>query len=603
MQDRQHGAEAAVRRERHGAALVLRAGGLMGALGALAAALEEAFADGTLGAIVLALEMAAGEGAESPAELAALCQRIEAAGKPVVVVVEGALAGGGVELALAAAFRVATPGATLALPQVAAGLLPGAGGTQRLPRLVGAREALAMMLGGAPVTAEAAFASGLVDLVVPGDAVAAALVAAGEMMARDWRPLRAAARALGDPAAHMAAVAESRARPAGLPAAARIVDCVEAALILPLAQGLAFERAAYDDLAASEEAQALAHAMRAETLAFAVPPALAEAAAHPPGAVALWGAGAGASDLAAQAVLAGVPVRLVEPDRARLVAALERVATQLEREMAEGRQSLEARDAAWARLTPSLVPEELAADLGPPSAGAGLVFCAEAAGPLPEACRAYPQIALNTAAPPGGVALQAGAGAGQLAELSAWPEAPRATRALGLAFARALRWRVVLAGNAGQIERRLLEAMAAVIAEAERQGASHRGIALALAAFGIGAPEGGRAGPPQPGDPGAAEVGAACLAALANAGGRMLSDGVALRPADIDAVAIHAGLLPRMRGGPMFWAERRGALVLRAELRKRAEAAPALFTPAPFFDEIIARGIRIGDLNRAVSPA
>lgn len=596
MQDRQDEAEIPVRRERHGATLVLRAGagGLMAALPELAAALEEAFADATVGAVVLGVQTAPGEGADSPAPLAALCERIEAAAKPVVMVIEGPLTGGGVELALAAAFRVATPAASLALPQVKAGLLPGAGGTQRLPRLVGARAALEMMLGGLPVAAEAAMDSGLLDLVVPEQAVAAAVVAAGEMMARDWHPLRSASRPVRDPAGHMAAVAACRSRPDRLPAEARIVDCVEAALILPLPQGLAFERAAYDDLAASDEAQALAHLARAEALAFAMP---ADPQAPVVGAVAIWGAGAGASDLAAQAVLAGVSVRLVEPDRARLVAALERVAMQLEREMTEGRQSLGARDAAWARLAPSLLPE----DLEERSAGPALIFCTEAAGPVPEACRDFAQIALGLAAPPGGVALQAGSAPGQLAELAAWAEAPRTALQLGLGFAQALGWRVVVAGNAGQIERRLLEALAAVIAEQERSGAAHREIALALAAFGIGAPEGMRA-EQRPGHPGAAEVVAACLAALANAGARMLSEGVALRPGDIDVVAIHAGLTPRMRGGPMFWADRRGALVLRAELRARAKTAPALFTPAPFFDDIIARGLLISDLNTATPP-
>ena len=88
------------------------------------------------------------------------------------------------------------------------------------------------------------------------------------------------------------------------------------------------------------------------------------------------------------------------------------------------------------------------------------------------------------------------------------------------------------------------------------------------------------------------------LAALANEGGRMLSEGVALRPADVDAVAVMSGFYPRFQGGPMLWADRRGALVLRGELQRRAVAHPALFTPAPVFDQIIAEGTSFAARNR-----
>ena len=99
--------------------------------------------------------------------------------------------------------------------------------------------------------------------------------------------------------------------------------------------------------------------------------------------------------------------------------------------------------------------------------------------------------------------------------------------------------------------------------------------------------------------PEARDVVPACLAALANQGARLLEEEVARRPGDIDAVAIAAGLLPRWQGGPMFQADRRGLMVLRADLRRRAEAAPALFTPAPLLDRLISEGRCFADMNRA----
>ncbi len=120
-------------------------------------------------------------------------------------------------------------------------------------------------------------------------------------------------------------------------------------------------------------------------------------------------------------------------------------------------------------------------------------------------------------------------------------------------------------------------------------------IAGALASFGLGAAGRVRL-PAMP--VGGDEVLAACLAVLADQGARMVSENVALRPSDIDAVAVMAGLFPRWQGGPMLWADRRGALVLRAELRARAAAAPHLFAPAPIFDRIIAEGVTFAALNR-----
>ena len=98
---------------------------------------------------------------------------------------------------------------------------------------------------------------------------------------------------------------------------------------------------------------------------------------------------------------------------------------------------------------------------------------------------------------------------------------------------------------------------------------------------------------------GAAEVLAFCLAALMNEGARMVGEGVARRPSDVDAAALLSGLFPRWEGGPMYRADQTGLMALRADLRARAATHPQLFTPAPVIDQLIAEGRLFAVLNRA----
>ena len=637
---------ATVRQERRGPVLLLwldhpPVNALSAALrGALAAALAAAADDVAVEAVVIAAdgpqfsagadltEMGCGDAAklhpgalvapEFTPDLGALCQQIEGFAKPVVMALHAAALGGGLELALAADLRVALVSARLGLPEVRLGLLPGAGGTQRLPRLIGPVEALRLMQGGDAVTAAEALALGLVDRVVEGEVVAAAVAAALEAMGGDGRRdgRRTGQRdgrrmaAVADPTAYQAALAQARAsgqmyEPGYLPAVARIADCVEAALLLPAAQGLAFERAAFADLLASPEALGLRHAFFTGRRAAYPPKPVASVAPQRLGSVAVWGAEGQAADLGRQALCAGLRVTMIEPDRAVLVAALERIAGWQEAEVAAGRLTAAARDADWARLVPALVPEGLV--------GADLVLAMADAGPVPAIAAGVPQVLVggsHVGASEGGpseggidvgIGLQPGQAAGDLAELSVWPDAPVPLQALGLAFARRMGWRVVFAAGAGGIERRLRAALAAAIAQ-QQGGVAQQGggvaddvIRAALAAFGIG---GGLRGPLPAMPEGGGAVLASCLAAVANEGARMVSQGVALRPGDVDAVAVMSGFYPRWQGGPMFWADQRGALVLRAELQRRAQGAPQLFTPAPVFDWLVAEGRSFAALNR-----
>jgi 3-hydroxyacyl-CoA dehydrogenase len=197
-----------------------------------------------------------------------VCRRIESAAVPVVAVLQGAALGGGAEVALAAHYRLAGPEARIGLPEVRLGLIPGAGGTQRLPRLIGAEAALTLMTEGATLDAAAAAEIGLVDGILPDPSPAAAVAFAEGLVARELgpRPTLDVKDFTSEGALWLAAVAEAREVMAEAPLLAqrRIVECVEAALLLPAEEGLAFERTAFEDCLASPEAAALRHLFMAE---------------------------------------------------------------------------------------------------------------------------------------------------------------------------------------------------------------------------------------------------------------------------------------------------------------------------------------------------
>lgn len=290
---------------------------------------------------------------EAEPGLADLCARVADSPKPVIAVLHGSVLGGGLELALAAAVRLAEPGTTLGFPEVTLGLLPGAGGTQRLPRLVGARQALGLLLSGLPITAERGREIGLVDAVSNGAGSAAVALARAFIGGSAELP-SAAERAAGrrvDPEAWLAAVNAARdgLGTAKLPAPGRIIDCVEAALLLPGDEGHSFARTAFADLAATPESAALRHAFLAERRA-ARPADLNGVSGPALFRAGIAGGGASAAALATGLLSAGLSVTLVERDQPSLAGALARVARLQERAVERGRLSTEAREEQWARI-------------------------------------------------------------------------------------------------------------------------------------------------------------------------------------------------------------------------------------------------------------
>jgi 3-hydroxyacyl-CoA dehydrogenase len=186
--------------------------------------------------------------APQPPSLPEVCLRIENCAKPVVAAIHGAALGGGLEVALSAHYRLAVPSAKLGLPEVQLGLLPGSGGTQRAPRLVGVKAALELMLSGRHAGAKEALSLGLVDRLGTGtDALVEGLAYARELVAAK-APVRRTreATALADKEASRAALEAARADTAkksrGLFSPMKIIEAVEAALALPFDEGMALER-------------------------------------------------------------------------------------------------------------------------------------------------------------------------------------------------------------------------------------------------------------------------------------------------------------------------------------------------------------------------
>lgn len=250
--------------------------------------------------------------------------RFEACKKPVIAALHGSILGGGLELALAAHYRIAHVDAKLGFPEVTLGLLPGAGGTQRAPRLIGAGPALDMMTSGKPVTAARAHAMGLVDRLAEEDLTHDALSFAQELLADKSGPRPTSERTEGfaDPATNWAALRKHHDAANRLPevliAPRKIVHCVESAQMLPFAQGMVLEREEFDDCLASAQSVALRYAFFAQRAA-AKPPE-GTPAPRDLNTIAVIGAGIMGAMIALRLARAGYLVRLVDRNSAALKA-------------------------------------------------------------------------------------------------------------------------------------------------------------------------------------------------------------------------------------------------------------------------------------------
>jgi 3-hydroxyacyl-CoA dehydrogenase len=257
---------------------------------------------------------------------------IEALGKPVIAAIRGVALGGGLELALGCHYRVAWAGARLGLPEVKLGLLPGAGGTQRLPRVIGIEKALKAILTGSFFSAQEAVADGLVDRLMEGDGIAPAVAFAQDVLARGLALKQVRARdeliaaAQADPGIVDRAAAPLLKRTRGALAPRHCAAAVRASVTMPFDAGMAEERRLFTELLVSDESRAQRHLFFAEREALKVPDMPADVKPTKISRAVILGAGTMGGGIAMNFANVGIPVTVVEADRGALERGLDRVA-------------------------------------------------------------------------------------------------------------------------------------------------------------------------------------------------------------------------------------------------------------------------------------
>ena len=287
----------------------------------------------------------------TPPHLPDVVHRIEDCSKPVVAAIHGSALGGGLEVAMGCHYRIADSKASVGLPEVKLGLLPGATGTQRLPRLAGLTTALDMMLGGEPVPAVSATDAGVIDRIATGELLQEALAFAAEMSGQ--RPRRV--RDLPAPGADPAQLAATRQRIAprtrGLLSPEKIIQCVEAACTLDYDAGCRFEREAFIECKNSPQSAGLRHAFFAERECAKVPGLGKDVAPREAARVGVLGAGTMGAGIAYACLASGQSVYLLDSDAAGLERGAGTIRKLFEGGVQRGKLTTEQADAALAMLS------------------------------------------------------------------------------------------------------------------------------------------------------------------------------------------------------------------------------------------------------------
>ena len=666
----------------------------------LLAALQQAQADAAVAAVLL---VGAGKafiaGADIrefgkppvPPALPEVCRAIEGSDKPVVAVLHGAALGGGLEVALSAHYRLALPAATVGLPEVNLGLLPGSGGTQRAPRLMGVQAATAMMLSGQHLKAQAALQAGLVDKLVEGaDAQAAGLAYVRELLAAKAPVRRTRDLAIAEPQAALAWLEEQKAEIAkkarGLFSPLKIIECVQAAVQLPFDEGLARERALFIECLDSPQRAGLIHAFFAEREVAKVPEAQA-AQPRPVASVAVIGGGTMGAGIAVAALDAGLPVTMIERDAesiARGRANVEKVYNGL---VAKGRMTEAAKAAVMARYTGSTNYADIAqVDLVIEAVFEDIEVKKAVFRELDRVCKPGAVLATNTSyldidaiaaatsRPQDVIGLHFFSPANIMKLLEIVVPAKVAADVVATAFelAKKLKKVPVRAGVCdGFIGNRILAVYKQAADYLMEDGASPYEIDAAVRGFGFAMgpfqvtdlaggdigwatrkrraatrdpkaryveiadricergwfgqktgrgfylyPEGARVGQPDPEvlaivDAERAKKGITprsfsaddimrrYMAAMVNEGAKVVAEGIALRPLDVDVTFVAGYGFPRHRGGPMKWADMTGLPKVLADIQAFAKEDPLFWKPAPLLEQLVAEGRNFDSLNKA----
>ncbi|QFU08012.1 Fatty acid oxidation complex subunit alpha [Rhodobacteraceae bacterium THAF1] len=607
--------------------------------------------------------------------------RIEALEKPVVAAIHGAALGGGLEVALGCHYRVALKGAKIGLPEVGLGILPGAGGTQRTPRLTGVEDALDLIVSGKPVDATRAQVIGLVDRMVEGDdARIAGLAYAGELL-----EMGATARPVSDmdvPSSELdweARDADLERKFPGQVAQRHAAKAVRAATQLPFAEGRKEERRLFMELMETPQRDGLIHAFFLERKVSNLPE-LQGVEPRPIKAIGVIGGGTMGSGIATAALLAGLPVTLVETSVEAASKADATIAKNLDGAVKRGKMT-EAKRAA-ADLTTTTDYEALSeADVVIEAVFESMDVKHQVFDQLDRVMKDGAVLATNTSyldvtkiagatkRPQDVIGLHffSPAHVMKLLEVVV-PErtAPEVT-ATAFRLAKTLGKTAVRSGVCdGFIGNRMLSHYRSAADEMILQGASPYQIDAALERFGfamgpskvadlagldIGSMTRDRKGRDLPGivnpdwadalvengDKGRktgkgfyvygddmaenpdvqAHIDAArekagitardftdteiverYMAAMINEGARIVDEGIAQRPLDVDAVKLFGYGFPRYRGGPMKYADQVGLSTIRDRITRYAKDNPTFWSVAPMLDTLADRDGKFEELNQ-----
>jgi 3-hydroxyacyl-CoA dehydrogenase len=330
-----------------------------------------------------------------------LLLRIEDLRTPVVMAIHGTAFGGGLEVAMAGHYRIALPSAQVGQPEVKLGIIPGAAGTQRLPRLAGVEKAVEMCAEGAPVKAEDALKWGILDRLVEGDFLSAALAFAKEVAVRPAPKTRERSEKLSTPeqnAPIFAAAREAaRKKQRGLLAPLAAIEAIEAATKLPFDRGCQKEEELFTNCLFSDQSKALIHAFFGEREVAKIPDVPKETPVLGVGSVGIVGAGTMGGGIAMVFANAGIPVLLKETDQAALDRGLANIEKHYANSVKRGRFTQQFVDERLKLITPTWEYGEFAGvDMVVEAVFEGMALKKEVFGELNRVCKPGVILATNT---------------------------------------------------------------------------------------------------------------------------------------------------------------------------------------------------------------
>ena len=330
-----------------------------------------------------------------------ILEKIENCPKPVVMAIHGTAFGGGLETAMAGHYRVAAPKALVGQPEVKLGIIPGAGGTQRLPRLAGVAKAVEMCMDGNPVKAPEAAKLGIVDRVIEGDLLAGAVAFAREIAGRPAPKTRERNEKLGDAAENAAVFAAARdtakKKFRNMKAPVAAIDAVEAATKMPFADGLKEEARLFNECLFDNQSKAMIHVFFGEREVAKIPDVPKDTQVIPVRSVAVIGAGTMGGGITMNFVNAGIPVLLKETDQAALERGMATIRKNYANSVAKGRFTQEFMDQRMALITPTLAYDGFEkVDMVIEAVFEGMALKKEIFGAIDKICKPGAILASNT---------------------------------------------------------------------------------------------------------------------------------------------------------------------------------------------------------------